>query len=196
MQFNNKNIITFVVLAGYCGGSCAVYSSAINRKANQIGYNFIYQSSAVVAAKEKPSLSDAFKAFLNNDKSMQKIKKINKEGTSETTLEVTALEEDIAAKLDQKKYELEGAYNSCLPKQIGLGVAVGGGLAAVVLAVKRKRHSRANIVIAGGGALAGLVGGVGLFMMAGEKGRLEKHIKQVQVMKKDWDAFFVVSEQK
>jgi len=193
MQFKNKHIIAVVVLAGYCGNSFAVYSSAIDRKANQIRYNFINQPSGVVAAKNNPSLSDEFKGFLANDKSMQKIKKINNEGTSETTLEVTGLEEDIAANLDQKKYQLENAYNSCLPKQIGLGIVTGLGLVIAFIAANQ-RGGKEKMAGVGVGAAVGLVGGVGLLMMSGEKGRLEKHIKQVQVMKKDWDAFFVAPD--
>jgi len=190
MQFNNKNIVALVGLASFFGNSFAVYSSAIDRKANQIRNNFINQYSDVVAAKNNPTLSDEFKGFLANDKSMQKIKKINNEGTSETTLEVTGLEEDIAANLDQKKYALESAYNSCLPKQIGLGLLAGGGLTVAFIAAN-DRNKNVKMMGAGAGALVGLVGVIGLCAMSGEKGRLEKHIAQVQTMKKEWDAFFV-----
>lgn len=193
MKFNSKNIMGLVVLASSFGNCLAVYSSAIDRKANQIRTRFINQPSGVVAAKNNPTLSDDFKGFLADDKIMQKIKKINVEGSSETTLEVTDLEENIAENWLQKENDLQAQRASCLPKQIVLGLLAGGGLAAALIAANdRNKNIKMTGVVAG--AFVGLVGIVGLGMMAGEKGRLEKHIAQVQTMKKDWNAFFVVPE--
>ena len=188
-----------MVLASSFGNCFAVYSSAIDRKANQIRTRFINQPSGVVAAKNNPTLSDEFNGFLADDKIMQKIKKINIEGSSETTLEVTDLEENIAENWLQKENDLRVQRDRCLPKQIGYGVLAGGGVAMAVIVAnqggRRGRPSNGSMAVTGAGALAGLIGVVGLCAMFGEKGRLEKHIAQVQTMKKDWNAFFVVPEQ-
>lgn len=197
MKYNNKKIVAIVLLVS--GVNYNFAGPAIDRKAQQINTMFINQSSSVVAGKENPTHSDELKSFLNDDKIMQKLQKINIEGSTETTLEVTDFEERIAAALKNKENSLAVQRDRCFYKQVGYGILAGGGLLAAVVAINTSNNSvnkSANAVIAGVGAFAAVGGGVGLSMMSGEKGRIEKHITQVQIMEKDWNQYFEVPNQK
>jgi len=206
MQFYNKNIMVLVSLLSFHSNSLAsifnyegngtrVYGSAINQKENQINKCFINFSSSAVA-KRKLSLSKEFRDFLNTDKNMQKIKKINKEGNTETTLDITMLEENILERLAHREQEVLVDYEGCSLKQKGCMLLAGAGvIGALVLANaagqqssqdSKKEMSRAAIVLAG----ASMVTSIFFSYMIGSEADFKNHLEQIKIMKKDWEEFF------
>ena len=197
MQFNAKQMAGIVGLMGCFGISFAgqYQGSAINFKANQIRNHFIYLSPRTVEAQGNQVLSRRFESFLERDKIMQKIKKINVEGTSETTLEVTGLEEAIADDFVQKQNDLQAQHDQCRPKQFGCGaVMVGGGLLMALAASQQvdRQEKSGQAIVVGLGAVLAVSGVAGLYALSGEKARIEKHSAQVKIMQKEWDTFFKI----
>lgn len=193
------NIFSYYPTTGYNagGGKNFIYGSAIGWKADQIKNRFINIPSSVVKARKIPLSKEFKEEFLSTDKMMQKIKKINKDGITEATLDVTALEENIIIDLNQKEYELGVARDRCSLKRMGCKVLAGIGVigAAGCMAIangspgsKKELLKNAAIVY---GAVSVVIG-LGLSYMIEDEATFEKHIEQVQTMRKDWKAFFEV----
>jgi hypothetical protein len=194
------NIFINIMMLGCCFGSGFAigefvpgYGSAIGWKANQINNHFIDCSSSVAVTRRVLSLSYEFKKFLNTDKDMQKIKKINEEGNTEATLDVTMLEENIAMNLIQKENALRAARdNSVLIQEVCKVVAGVGILGAIVLAapVENKKNSTFMNIMAVAVGTVTVGGATSVSFMLEKKEVFEKHIKEIQAMQKDWKAFF------
>lgn len=193
------NIFSYYPTTGYNagGGKNFIYGSAIGWKAAQINNRFINVSSSTVKTRKIPLSTEFKEEFLSTDKMMQKIKKINKDGITEATLDVTALEENIIIDLNQKEYELGVARDRCSLKRMGCKVLAGIGVigAAGCMAIANGSPGSKRVLLQNAAIVYGAVSvviGLGLSYMIEDEATFEKHIEQVQTMRKDWKAFFEV----
>jgi hypothetical protein len=191
------NIVSYPSTPGYAGGENFINVSAIKGKGIQIKNNFINISSRVAVTQNRP-LARKFKDFLETDKMMQKIEKINKNGTTEATLDATALEEHIEGLLNQKEYELGAARDSCSTKRKGCMALGGGGVGlGIILAVigsgqpPRDKQMLQSAGIGIGGFAS--VGAAVLYYLIEKEEVFEQHIEQIKVMRKAWTEFFSMS---
>lgn len=96
MELNVRQICSVVGLVscfgtGFGFGTNQYKGSAIDRIYSQIDNEYINRSSKEVAAQENPIHSRKFEEKILQSELMQKIQKIHREGSTETTLEVTDL---------------------------------------------------------------------------------------------------------